>query len=162
MQPLGHIELWTDGSTASSPPAALVMGSRAVVREKGSKHVHILVLEGGGEAPSSCASTDPKTNEVVLPMTGEMLSLSLYLKKWRRRHFVLTADALIYFEDVCDEAPRGTVRLGDVLRVGSADEGCEKPNAFKVVTRGRTFVLSCDSAEERAEWQSALAQALRG
>ena len=108
------------------------------------------------------AAPDPKTNEVVLPMSGEMLSLSLYLKNWRRRHFVLTADALTYFKHAASEAPRGTVRLGDVLRVDSAAEGCEKPNAFKVVTRGRTFVLSCDSAEERAEWQSALAQALRG
>ena len=66
MQPLGHIELWTDASTASSPPAALVMGSRAVVWE--GKHVHILVLEGGGEAPSSRAAPDPKTDGVVLPI----------------------------------------------------------------------------------------------
>ena len=49
MQPLGHIELWTDASTASSPPAALVMGNRAVVWE--GTDVHILVLEeGAGEA----------------------------------------------------------------------------------------------------------------
>ena len=54
MQPLGHIELWTDASTASSPPAALVMGNRAVVWE--GTDVHILVLEGTGEAHSSLAA----------------------------------------------------------------------------------------------------------
>ena len=44
--PLGHVELWTDGSLAhAEPPTGLVVGARAVVWD-GDQHVHILVLEG--------------------------------------------------------------------------------------------------------------------
>ena len=43
--PLGHVELWTDGSLArAEPPSGLVVGARAVVWD-GDQHVHVLTLE---------------------------------------------------------------------------------------------------------------------
>ena len=43
--PLGHVELWTDGSLArAEPPSGLVVGARAVVWD-GDQHVHFLALE---------------------------------------------------------------------------------------------------------------------
>ena len=41
--PLGHVELWTDHSTAADPPRARIAGDHAVIWED--QHVHILALE---------------------------------------------------------------------------------------------------------------------
>ena len=50
---------------------------------------------------------------------GYLVKLGKLRKNWKKRSFVLTHEALRYFEDDTARVPKGVIKLAEVVSVGS-------------------------------------------
>ena len=80
------------------------------------------------------------------------------LSKWRKRWFVLTPRAMVYFKDPAHSIPRGMISLSKAVLMGpaSTQEGMDR--TFHVrVSEGRTYHLRAATATEMGHWITAVA-----
>eukprot|EP00761_Pharyngomonas_kirbyi_P012728 gb/GECH01012755.1/.p1 GENE.gb/GECH01012755.1/~~gb/GECH01012755.1/.p1 ORF type:complete len:418 (+),score=103.16 gb/GECH01012755.1/:1-1254(+) len=78
-------------------------------------------------------------------------------RNWKRRFFILTKDYLHYFADHHASKELGKIEIADAK---VSDEGVDNKNhAFKVVTKGRTYIFASETAEDAQQWIRSIADA---
>merc|ERR1712187_423909 len=84
---------------------------------------------------------------------GWLVKQSKFMKEWRRRRVVLTAQYLCTFKNQGDyRNPTEALRLRECSTVKSAEEELGKENCFRVDTKERSFYLIADSAQDKEAW----------
>eukprot|EP00920_Eleutheroschizon_duboscqi_P030200 GHVT01073170.1.p1 GENE.GHVT01073170.1~~GHVT01073170.1.p1 ORF type:complete len:131 (-),score=22.74 GHVT01073170.1:1011-1403(-) len=85
---------------------------------------------------------------------GWLRKQSRFLKNWRKRWVVLTKDVLATYKspDYGHGHPTEYLQLHDCSSVKSAEEEIDRPNAFRVDTANRVFLLLADTTAEKETW----------
>lgn len=92
---------------------------------------------------------------------GFLLKQSKHIKRWRRRHFVLTTESLSSFRKPGDDQnPTESIQLKDCLAVRSADDELGRQNSFRVDMPRRAFYLVADTTAEMEAWMGHIARLL--
>lgn len=82
------------------------------------------------------------------------------MKNWKRRYFVLTSNALTYYDsDLMVEPAKGKVVLVPGTRLLTQAECREAgiaSNELGLKTQGRVYVLRPESERDRIDWKAAL------
>eukprot|EP00052_Salpingoeca_macrocollata_P020307 m.170390 g.170390 ORF g.170390 m.170390 type:complete len:1854 (-) comp21223_c1_seq1:109-5670(-) len=80
-------------------------------------------------------------------------------KGTKKRYFVLTSDALVYYESAGPKGEKGRISLADGVEVSAA----KKPGSFTLKTpTSREFHIFAASSEEAEEWMKAIKKACAG
>eukprot|EP00753_Platysulcus_tardus_P019036 PLAT7045.1.p1 GENE.PLAT7045.1~~PLAT7045.1.p1 ORF type:complete len:662 (+),score=284.46 PLAT7045.1:296-1987(+) len=92
---------------------------------------------------------------------GYLMKEGGFVRSWKRRWFVLTAETLSYYEDEGEGKPLGVIPLAG----GSVDFDREKrPNCFALYSpaKSRTYIIEAATEEERWSWMQSLRTAVGG
>lgn len=77
-------------------------------------------------------------------------------KKWKRRWCILSNHQLRYYKSDSDSNPAGTIFAEDIVDVTPDDLESKKDakhaSVFKIITRGRDYLLNAPNHQKREEW----------
>lgn len=92
---------------------------------------------------------------------GYLSKQSKFLKKWRRRWFVLTPTHLCSFkEEKTYKNPTEIILLKDCTTVKSAEDEIHENNAFRIDAFDRTFYIIASSSSDKESWIGAIGKAM--
>eukprot|EP01083_Nonionella_stella_P117777 351329_1 len=101
--------------------------------------------------------TDGLVN-VVMPeplVDGFLMKSHPRGRKWQKRWFVLHGSSLIYFKNVSDSWPAGTIPLR-AADIRPSDLSVGVGFAFAVETRARSYMVAAETEDDRIRWIHAL------
>eukprot|EP00002_Diphylleia_rotans_P039404 TRINITY_DN9125_c0_g1_i1.p1 TRINITY_DN9125_c0_g1~~TRINITY_DN9125_c0_g1_i1.p1 ORF type:complete len:821 (-),score=149.86 TRINITY_DN9125_c0_g1_i1:126-2588(-) len=81
-------------------------------------------------------------------------SRNMSMKDWNRRFFCIRDGHLVYFRNLKEPIPRGSVNL--LLSTVKETYNAEMPNCFEVISNENTFSLMAETEEDMREWISAI------
>ena len=88
--------------------------------------------------------------------SGYMTKRGGRMKTWRKRWFVLEAFTLSYFKVKDDKKPKAMVNINGQCKVLPNVENKKvrkkHPNAFCLITNGRTYFFDCDDKKLKSDW----------
>jgi hypothetical protein len=111
--------------------------------------------------------------KAVAPIEGNLLKRGgkgHKFQNWKKRHFVLKGNTLLYYEKAANEAKeiqglKGWVDLTEITQLVKTEDpadGCDKPHYIKIVVNNdKEYFLAASSAEEKAKWFKAIRKQMR-
>ena len=113
--------------------------------------------DGASESTPHQPHRQSNTESLHPPMYSSFMSKrGGTFKTWRKRWFVLEAFTLCYYKKEGDKRPKATVSIDVNCNVLPSVENKKikkkRPNAFCLVTRGRTYYLDCEDNKTKSNW----------
>jgi hypothetical protein len=93
----------------------------------------------------------------VIHRTGFLIKQGEVFKSWKKRYFVLSADALLYYVAENKDL-KGEISMAQVKSVNVVT--AKKPS-FSVQTEDREYIMQAETESERDEWIKAINQLLK-
>lgn len=104
--------------------------------------------EGGGRNP-----------RFVYPdstLEGWVWKRSRFLKRWRRRYLVLTANNVAAYRMRGDPVATECITRGEYQSCRNADHDVQQSRSFGIITLSRNYFMVCDDVQQRDEWANAI------
>jgi hypothetical protein len=140
-------QLWGGGEAASDS------GVLSGVHNRGASIDSTNPMVGSGSVIVG-PSNDPSLHPPEL--SSYMTKRGGHMKTWRKRWFVLEAFTLTYYKKKDDKKPKARVVINaecTVLPVCENKKVRKKhPNAFCLITNGRTYFFDCDDNQLKSDW----------
>jgi len=93
---------------------------------------------------------------------GWVWKRSRYLKRWRRRWFVLRKDRLMAFKNRGDVQATEVFETASIGHVFSADDFLQQPRIVGIRTRERDVFIACDFDADKQAWMHEISSIGRG
>eukprot|EP01087_Luapelamoeba_hula_P013609 TRINITY_DN3887_c0_g1_i3.p1 TRINITY_DN3887_c0_g1~~TRINITY_DN3887_c0_g1_i3.p1 ORF type:complete len:1813 (-),score=213.61 TRINITY_DN3887_c0_g1_i3:933-6371(-) len=81
-------------------------------------------------------------------------------KNWKRRWFVLTSDAVQYYNVDTDKIPIAEILLTDVFAAAPVGKAIRRNHGFAVYTRNRTFMICASTDDDMVRWVEAIKRSI--
>ena len=93
-------------------------------------------------------------------MEGALTKLAVKSgRNWKKRHFILYPQALVYCQSKTSKAAKGVMMLSSNFYVGDATL---RDKAFLVSDFNTTYNLAANTQQEKMDWMTAIARVIRG
>ena len=119
-------------------------------------HIHIIKCFSPYD---TCQNESPRKRHRERIENTRARNSGVWLKEWRKRHFVLKGNKL-YFSKKQGDEPHGTIDLEKCVTVKSAEEKTSKRFSFEVATPESVYFMYASTEKEKDEWIGAIGRAI--